>query len=71
MVNETMIGVFFKKVVKCFCFYLRSVVDRAKWWGPAFFDVDVMIKLCTVLRQLVSLGLAKDIEIVVIFRGDL
>ena len=70
MANETVIEVFFKKVAKCFSFYLGSVVNRAEWWILAFFNVDVMVELRTVLRQLVGLGLAKDVKIVVIFGGD-
>ena len=69
--NKAASEILLEEVSKCFCFDLRSVVDQSEWRVCAVLKLDVVIELRVEIGQFVSLGLAEDVEVIMVFRGNL
>jgi len=66
-----MIEVLFEEFAESDCFSLGHIVNRTKRWLSAFFEMDVMIVLGIMVRELVRFSLTEDVEIFVVFGRNL
>ena len=69
--DESAVEVFLEEIAERFCFDLGGVVDRTERWVRTFLELDVVIELGIEVGKFVSLGFAEDVEVIMVFGGDL
>ena len=57
-----MTEILFEEALECFGFSFRGRINWTKRWVFAFFKVDMVVKLWTMIRKFVSFGLTEDID---------
>jgi len=66
-----MIKILFEEFVECEGFGLGHIVNQTKRRLSAFFEMDVVIVLGIMVRELVGFSLTEDVKIFVVFRRNL